>query len=117
MIELLIALFIVSVAVVFATLLTSTIKTTRDDTYENVAFRIADAKLADLRAGGYASLPPSAPFSDPGLSALPSGAASTTVVEWNAKTKEVTVGVSWLGAASTTKYVSLTTLITQSGGL
>lgn len=117
MVELLVSLFIVSVAVVFATFLVGTIKTTRDDTFENIAFRIADAKLSVLRAGGYAALPASGPFSDPNLAALPQGAASTTVVGWNAKTKEVTVGVSWFGSASTTKYVSLTTLITESGGL
>lgn len=117
MIELLISLFIVSLAVVFATFLTGTIKITRDDTYENIAFRIADAKLSELRAGGYAALPASGPFTDPDLAALPEGAASTTVIVWNSKTKEVITGVSWLGSASTTKYVSLTTLVTQSGGL
>jgi hypothetical protein len=117
MVELLMSLFIVSVAVVFATFLTGTIKTTRDSTYENIAFRVADAKLSVLRAGGYAALPASGPFTDPNLSVLPEGAASTTVADWNAKTKQITVGVSWLGSASTTKYVLLTTLVTQSGGL
>lgn len=94
-----------------------TIKVTRDSTFENVAFRIADSKLNELRAGGYATLPTSGPFSDSQLTALPQGLASTTVTDWNAKTKQVVIGVSWFGADSTTHYVSLVTLVTESGGL
>lgn len=112
-----IALFIISIAVVFATMVIGTIKVTRDSTYENVAFRIADSKLSELRAGGYAALPASGAFSDPQLTQIPQGQASTTVTDWNAKTKQVMTGVSWLGADGSTRYVSLTTLITQTGGL
>lgn len=105
-----------SVAAVFVMIVVGTIKVTRDGAYENSAFRIADSKLDELRAGGYASLPESGPFSYPELVSLPQGAASTTVIVWNAKTKQVVVGVSWQGQDST-RYVSLTTLITEVGGL
>jgi len=108
---------ILSVAVVFATMVTGTIKTTRDATFENIAFRIADSKLAELRNGGYDALPASGPFSDSELASVPQGAASTTVTDLNTKMKEVMVGVSWQSAEGTTRYVSLVTLITQSGGL
>mgnify|MGYP001561851880 FL=1 len=112
-----VAIFIVSVAVVFATMVIGTIKVTRDSAYENIAFRIADSKLNELRAGGYGALPADGPFSVPQLADVPQGAASTTVTVWNAKTKQVVVGDSWLGADGGTRYVPLTTLITETGGL
>ena len=113
----LVALFIVSVAAAFSTFVVNAIKVSRDSAYESTASRIAEGKLDELRAGGYAALPASGAFSDPTLASLPQGQASTTVTDWNAKTKEVTTGVSWLGLNGTTRYASVTTLITQSGGL
>lgn len=117
LVEIVVALFIMSVGIVFATLVTGTMKVTRDSAFENNAFHIADNKLNELRALGYAALPASGAFSDSQLASLPQGAASTTVTAWNAKTKQVVVGVSWLGADNLTRYVPLTTLITESGGL
>lgn len=117
LIEMLIALFILSVTVAFVTVVMGTIKFTRDIAYENSAFRIAHSKIDELRAGGYATLPVGGTFSDPGLANLPQGMASTSITDWNAKTKQVGAGVSWLGADARTQVVSLTTLITESGGL
>lgn len=113
----LVALFIMSVTAAFVTIVTGTIKVTRDATYENAAFRIADNKLDELRAGGYAALPVSGSFSDPALAALPQGVASTSITNLNAKTKRVSAGVSWQGADGLAKFVSLATFITESGGL
>lgn len=117
LIELMVSVAILATAIIFATIVTGTIKTVRDATYESVASAVADTKLAELRAGGYAALPASGSFTSALLSSLPQGTASTTVTVWNAKTKKVDVGVSWLGAASTTKYVLYSTLVTESGGL
>lgn len=117
LIEILIALFIVSVTVVFVVVVVGTAQTTRDTTYESIAFRIADSKIDELRAGGYALLPPGGSFSDPELVNVPQGVASTSITDWNAKTKRVTVGVSWQNQNGLARFVSLTTLITQSGGL
>jgi len=117
LIEILVALFVMSMVVVFSSVVNSTIKVTRDSTYENVAFRIADSKLGELRAAGYTSLPVSGPFLADELSTIPEGAASTSVVSVNAKIKQITTGVSWRGADGLPRYVSLTTLMTQSGGL
>lgn len=115
--EMLIALFIMSVAAAFATIVIGTIKTTRDVAYENAAFRIVDSKLDELRAEGYANLPASGSFSSPELAELPQGAASTSITVWNAKTKQVAAGVSWRGTDGLTRVVSLTTLVTEVGGL
>lgn len=113
----LVALSIMSVAVAFATIIIGTIKVTRDSAYENIAFRIAESEIDELRAGGYATLPADGSFSSPGLMNLPQGSASTSVTALNAKTKQVVAGVSWRGADGSTRYTSLTTLITESGGL
>ena len=113
----LISVFILSVTVVFVTLMTGTIAVSRDSAHAHSAFRIANNKLDELRAGGYAALPSGGPFSDPGLVDLPQGSASTTITVWNGETKKVVASVSWLGAGSTTRAVSLTTLITETGGL
>ena len=107
----------VSIAIAFSTIIIGTVKVTRDSAYENVAFRIADGKLDELRAGGYATLPPDGEFSSPELANIPQGLASTSITALNEKTKEVTAGVSWLDANGLERYVSLTTLVTESGGL
>ncbi|MDO8566683.1 MAG: prepilin-type N-terminal cleavage/methylation domain-containing protein [bacterium] len=117
LVEMLVALFIMSITIVFVMVIAGTIKVTRDSMYENVAFRIADSKLAELRALGYAALPAGGPFSAPGLASLPQGTASTSITAWNAKTKEVRAGVSWRGSDGLVRVVSLTTRMTESGGL
>ncbi len=113
----LVALLIMSVTALFTTFVAGTIKVTRDAAYENAAFRIADSKLDELRADGYTALLAGGSFSNQELANLPQGQASTSVTNLNVKTKQVAVGVSWLGGNGSTRYVSLTTLITQSGGL
>ena len=113
----LVAVFVMSVAAAFVTIVTGTIKVTRDSGFESIAFRVATAKLDELRAGGHAALPASGAFVDPTLTSLPSGIASTSITDWNATTKQVAAGVSWQGADGLARNVSLTTLITQSGGL
>ena len=113
----LVSILIISAAVAIGTLVVGAIKTARDASYENLAARIANSKLDDLRAGGYSALPASGSFTDPGLAGLPQGSASTTVTDWNSKTKEVTTGVSWAASDGTARYTTLTTLITQVGGL
>ena len=85
--------------------------------HENAAFRIANSKLAELRALGYAALPASSPFFVSELADLPQGTASTSITSWNAKTKQVAAGVSWRGSDGLVHVVSLTTRITESGGL
>lgn len=117
LIELLIALFVASLLVAFVTIVVGTIKVVRDASYENIAFHIAEDKLDELRASGYASLSTGGSFSSPQLARLPQGSASTSVSVVNSKTKEVSAGVSWRGDGEATRVVSLTTLVTEIGGL
>lgn len=117
LVEMLIAVFIMSMAAGFVTIVTGSIKVTRDSAFESVAFRVAGTKLDELRAGGYEALPAEGSFSVPELDGLPQGAASTSIADLNADTKRVMAGVSWRGADDTERVVSLTTLITRTGGL
>lgn len=117
LIEMLISLFILSIATAFVAVIINTVGLTRDAAYESVALHIAQNELDTLRAAGYDQLPSSGAFSNPQLASLPQGSASTTVADWNDKTKEVTTSVSWQGVNGTPRIASLTTLITQVGGL
>lgn len=117
MIEILISLGILSVTVALGVVVVDSIKVIRDSANENAAFRIANSKLDELRSLGYDALPASGPFSDAELGSLPQGSASTTVTVWNDETKEVAAGVSWVSSDGTERLVSLSTLITQVGGL
>jgi len=74
-------------------------------------------KLNELRAGGYATLPESGSFTNAELANIPQGVASTSITVYNEKTKQVMVGVSWLGPDARTHFVSLYTLVTETGGL
>ncbi len=85
---------------------------------QGIALSIARNELESLRADGYAALPPSGSFPDALVSTLPEATTTLTVADFNAKTKEVTAEVAWQDAGSAaSSTVSLSTLITQTGGL
>ena len=117
LIEILIAVFLIAslVALYGAALHSTTL--TKNARYEGIAMRIAQGKLDDLRAGSYAALPESGEFSDTQLGMLPASGATMTVADYNSKTKRVTVTVSWQAQNSPARDYSLTTLITEIGGI
>ncbi len=118
LVETAIAIGIIGVMVVATGALLQRIPTSgREVRDQDVALRIARNELEVLRAAGYDALPTSGPFTDTLLSSLAEGAASVAVADFNAKTKRVDVSVSWRGAGPALRGVSLTTLITQDGGL
>lgn len=86
---------------------------------QGIALSIARSKIETLRSNGYASIPPNGAFYDELLLTLPPLATTTlSVSNYNAKTKQVSVGVVWKDAGMTaSSTVSLTTLITETGAL
>ena len=117
-IEVLVSLFIISIMLL---LLQAVIRgaylvvSTRD---QDAALTIARNKLETLRAAGYTALPASGPFTDSLLATIPYGSALLTVSTANTKTKQVTATVLWQERNKTSSSsVSLTTLITEVGGL
>lgn len=119
LIEVIVSIFIVGVMLL---LLQATLQSgilIRISKNQGVALSIAQNKLEELRAGGYAALPSSGTFSNSLMSTLPQAATTTlTISVYNAKTKLISVGVLWRDPGATaSSTVSLATLITETGGL
>jgi Tfp pilus assembly protein PilV len=116
MLEVVISLFVVTVAILLSTAILYATSLTRHAKYEDLATKIASNELETLRGLGYAALPASNTFSDTLLASLPQSSASYTVQTYNATTKQVNVVVSWKEQGATVS-VTLATLVTQTGGL
>ena len=84
---------------------------------QDLALKIAQNEIEVLRAGGYETLPTSGPFSNPLLGSLASSTAEIAVTDFNAKTKQTVVTISWRGAGAVIRSLSLTTLITENSSL
>jgi len=118
-IEVIVAIFIMSVMLLLLQAVVRSNVLVRSSKNQGIALSIARNELEILRNGGYAALPQSGSFQDILLNSLPQAATTTLAIStYNAKTKQVSVSVIWLepglNASST---VSLSTLITQTGGL
>lgn len=83
---------------------------------QDLALKIARDELGFLRDSGYAALA-SGSFDNTLLEALPSGTGTISVTDFNARTKQVVVRVSWYGAQAIPREVTLATLVTETGGL
>lgn len=118
LVEVVVSIFIIGVLLILlqAIFRSSTmVKTAKN---QSVALSIAKNEIEALRAGGYATLPASGSFPDSLLSTIPVATTTLIVSPYNAKTKLVTVNVLWQDSASSaSSTVSLSTLITQTGGL
>lgn len=117
LVEILLTLGIIAVALAVYTTTVYSVFLTRDAKHQEIAVRIANNELEGLRALGYAALPASGSFSDSQLSSLAGSSATVSVTDFNAKTKKVTVTVSWQEPGKGGRVVTLSTLITKTGGL
>jgi len=119
LIEVIVSIFIMGVMLLMLQSVIRSGTLVRTSKNQGVALAIARNELENVRANGYASLPSSGSFSDALLSTLPPAATATlTVSVYNAKTKQVTVNVIWKDSGTpASSTVSLSTLITQVGGL
>lgn len=118
LIEVVVSLFVIGVVILLSASIIRAVPLSRHAKYENQAASIAQNELESLRSGGYSALPASGSFTDSLLSTLPSGSGTVDVSDYNAKTKQVSVTVSWQEEnATTTSSVAVTTLITSIGSL
>ncbi len=117
LVEIVVTLGIIAAALAVYAATIYTVFLTRDAKDQEIALRIADNELEGLRALGYAGLPASGSFTDSQLSSLNASAATITVTDFNSKTKKVTVTVSWQEPGKGSRVVTLSTLLTQTGGL
>ncbi len=116
LLEALVSLAIIAVFFVLFQAAATAVILNRNVKHQDLALRIAQSQLENMRALGYAGLPSSSAFSDAQLSSLPEASASTTVSQYNDRTKQVLVEVSWQEPGAQKRHtVSLTTLISQGG--
>ena len=117
LIEVTVSIFIIGIILVAFSMLFTAAHVNRVTQDEDLALKIASNEIEALRAGGYATLPGSGPFTDSELSSLTGGTGAVTVSSYDAKTKKTDVSVSWIGPDAGTHTVALTTLVTETGGL
>lgn len=85
---------------------------------QEIALRVANNKIEELRSGGYSVLPSTGSFSDSQLNELPNSSANMAITDFNDDTKQVIILIQWQDPASfSLKTVSLATLVTKTGGL
>jgi type II secretory pathway pseudopilin PulG len=85
---------------------------------QEIALRVANNKIEELRSGGYAALPSSGSFSDSQLNSLSNSSASMAITDFNADTKQIIINIQWQDPPSTSlKNISIATLVTKTGGL
>lgn len=119
LIEISVSIFVVGVMLLMLQSVVHSGALVRISKSQGIALAIARNKLENVRVDGYAALPPSGTFSDSLMSTLPPLATTTLVVSaYNAQTKQVSISVVWRDPGSpASSTVSLSTLITQTGGL
>lgn len=118
LIEVTITIFVVGVLLLLFQAVLQTSVLVRTTKSQGIALTIVRNELELLRIGGYAAVPPSGSFSNSLLSSIPSATTTLTVSDYNSTTKQVTAKVIWTETgAPTPSIVSLSTLITQTGGL
>jgi prepilin-type N-terminal cleavage/methylation domain-containing protein len=118
LLEVLVTLFFIGLILVLYQSALGKLRLIRYVENEEIALRVASNKIENLRAGGYDALPSSGSFSDSQLNALSSSSANMTITDFNATTKTVVITIEWQQPPSmSVKNVSLTTLITKTGGL
>lgn len=117
LIEVLITVFVVGVLVALYGVGVMTTSLTREAAHQDIALHAASQQLESLRMGGYAALPASGAFSNTQVTQLPSGSGAMTISVLNTKTKQVLVTVSWQEGSRGSRSVSLSTYITETGGL
>lgn len=118
LIEVLVSIFIIGVMLILLQAVLRSNGLVKMSKNQGIALSIARNEIEILRIGGYDSLPASGSFSSDLLSTIPGAVTELVVDDYNTKTKQVTVQVSWKDSGATSSStVLLSTLITQVGGL
>lgn len=118
LLEVIVTLFIIGLVLVLYQAALGKVRLIQYAKNQEIALRVANNKIEELRSGGYSALPSSGSFSDSQLNSLSNSSASMTITDYNADTKQILVTIQWLDpAGSSLKNISLTTLITKTGGL
>lgn len=116
--EVIVTLFIVGLTLVLYQAALGNVRIIRYAEDQEIALQVAGNKIEELRSGGYSALPASGNFSDSQLNALSNSSAAMAITDFNASTKKVVITIQWKEPTSSTlRNITLTTLITKTGGL
>jgi len=116
LLEVAISLGIIAIFFILFQVAATTAILNRDVKHQDLALRVAQSQIENLRSLGYAALPTSSSFTDAQLSLLPDGQAVMVISEYNDKIKQAVVTVSWQESGSKNSHnVSLSTLISEGG--
>ncbi len=116
LIEVVISLAVIAATFVIFQATINTVFLNRESKHRNLALRVAQTEMNNVRALSFANIPTSGPFSNSLLDSLPQSQATITITSINGDTKQLSITVSWHEAtAKNTSTVNLTTLLTQGG--
>lgn len=118
LVEAVVALFIIGVILTLYQASLNTVFLISNTKNQEIALKIANNKMEELRADGYAALPDNGSFSDSQLDLLSGSSAAMTITDFNSDTKQIVIVIQWQGRGSAVQQtISATTLITKTGGL
>ena len=116
LIEVPIVLLMIVIMLVMYHASTNTLLLNKDAHYKEIAHRIGNSEMENLRNLGYSNLPAAGSFTHPSLSSLPGGQGTVTFSDFNPKIKQATVTVSWTDpSAKSARSMVFTTLIYLNG--
>lgn len=114
--EVVVTLFIIGTTLLLFAIVSNAIVLNKYNRYKEIALRIAEHELQELRTTPYANLPGSGSLTNSQLSSIPQGTASLVISEISTGLTEATVTVSWRNPSATgTQQVNLATYIWQTG--
>lgn len=114
--EVVITLFLIGVTFILFQVVSNSVVLNKYNKYKEVALRVAEHQLQDLRTTPYGSLPASGSFNNSQLSSIPNGSGQMTLTEIQDGLTEAVVTVSWNNPSqSGTQQVSLSSYIWQGG--
>jgi prepilin-type N-terminal cleavage/methylation domain-containing protein len=115
-IEVLITLFMIGVMLMLFQATANAIVLNKYGHFKEIALRIADQKIQEVRTTSFATIPSSGTFTSPLLATIPGGQASLTMNDLEDNLKEVIVVVRWNKPNNSgTQQVQLQTYIFQGG--
>lgn len=115
-IEVLVTLFIIGITLLLFAVVSNAIVLNKYNRYKEIALRVAETKLAELRTTPHGNLPTSGTFSNSQVEKLPQGNAAMAFTEVATGLTQATVTVTWQNTQNTgTQEISLSTYISQFG--
>lgn len=115
-IEVIVSLFIIAICLIIYGASANSVTLNRFTSHQDLARRVADSAMEDMRSYGYGNLPGSGPWSSPLLGKLPGGSAYLNVSDYNTDTKEVLITVTWAEPGqSQASSVTMVTLVNKNG--